>query len=167
MDSGEKLGSQKIMATAVCDGNRMLQAYGPMGRADEAVPTISLAFRMTFARVGLAVAGSFCAEYPVSKDATTLDIPAMLTVSELKVGEDEANLKTLTYQVRVNKAFVRGIAEPVQIKTWYDPKSFNPVKRTVTTKVAGKEKTFVETYERVAFEEVIPDEKFKLPEEKK
>src|SRR6476620_4302343 len=43
MDTGETLGPQKLVATALCDGTMMLQAYGPLGRSDEAVPTFNLA----------------------------------------------------------------------------------------------------------------------------
>ncbi len=165
METGE--GEQKEVLKGGNNGTLWWGVWGPLGRSDEVIPTLSLAFRMAFARVSVTMAGSFCIECPLRRDVTTLDISTMLAISDLKPGDDDGTMKTLSYQVRVNEAFLVGAPDPVRVKTWYDPKTFKPVKRQVTRKRADMEVVVLETYTGLTFEEAIPDEKFALPKEDK
>jgi outer membrane lipoprotein-sorting protein len=165
METGE--GEQKTVLKGGSNGTLWWGVWGPLGRSDEVVPTLSLAFRMAFARVSVTMAGSFCIECPIRKDVTTLDISTMLAISDLKAGDVDGTMKTLSYQVQVNDAFLEGARDPVRVKAWYDPKTFKPVKRQVTRKRADKEVVVLETYTGLAFDEEIPDGKFALPKEDK
>jgi outer membrane lipoprotein-sorting protein len=106
-------------------------------------------------------------DYVDPKDRGTLNVPEILKMSDLKQGEDDGVLKTPTWTVTVSKTLMPAASKPMPIKLWYDPKSLKPVKRTATIMKGDVEVKWSETYENITLNADIPDEKFKLPEEKK
>jgi outer membrane lipoprotein-sorting protein len=84
--------------------------------------------------------------------------------SEFQVGDNDGPYKTLTYKFKPEDAqcSVR------ETKLWYDPLSYKLIKRRQIWKgEKGIEGVLDETYEEFTLNADIPDEKFKLPEEKK
>ena len=106
-------------------------------------------------------------DYVDPKDGENPNLPELLKMSDLKHGEDDGALKTLSWTVTVSNTFMPAVSKPVPVKLWYDPRTFKPVKRTLTNVKGDVEVKWAETYENVTYDEPIPDEKFKLPEEKK
>jgi outer membrane lipoprotein-sorting protein len=93
------------------------------------------------------------------------DLRQVLDVSNFRFGDTEANGKALLYHVR---ARVTPKAEPIadyEVTTWYDPATFKPLRRKV--EVTDKRFNVTEVYENLTLNADIPDEKFKLPEDKK
>jgi hypothetical protein len=54
-----------------------------------------------------------------------------------------------------------------EVELWYDTKTLYPTKRIFKTHAIGFEGVTVETYAKCVLDADIPDEKFKIPEEKK
>jgi len=84
--------------------------------------------------------------------------------SEFQVGDNDGPYKTLTYRFRPedSQCSVR------ETKLWYDPITYKLIKRRQVWKgEKGIEGVLNETYEEFILNADIPDEKFKLPEEKK
>jgi outer membrane lipoprotein-sorting protein len=94
-----------------------------------------------------------------------LNLERAPSVTEIKTGEDEGNLKTLSYKTVITPL----VAPPatLDVRLWYEPKSLRLAKRTMRYRSETDPLTFNETYEEFAIDADIPDEKFKLPEEKK
>jgi outer membrane lipoprotein-sorting protein len=91
------------------------------------------------------------------------DLSKIVTLSDFESSEDDGKAKTLKY-----KLMFKGKNNSLQAKLWYDPISYAILKRTF---VSGDGKAdgnvITETYEEFILDVDIPDEKFKLPEEKK
>jgi outer membrane lipoprotein-sorting protein len=104
--------------------------------------------------------------HPPSPDQKPLNFAKMAELKGFIGGADDNDEKTLTYFLKE-----KGHSEPLTIRLWYDPKSLAIRKRTVTGKLgsAGNlpETTLTEIYDDFTLNADIPDEKFKLPEEKK
>jgi outer membrane lipoprotein-sorting protein len=94
-----------------------------------------------------------------------LNLEKAPSVTEIRTGEDDGTLKTLTYKTVVTPL----VAPPatVDVRLWYEPKSLRLVRRTLSYKSETVSRIFNETYEEFTLDADIPDEKFKLPEEKK
>ena len=103
-------------------------------------------FVLSLARESVAVPGNLFA-------LTDEDHESMLALSDVQAAADDGGLKTLTYKVGYFNA-----------RLWYDPKTSLPVKRVRESKVLG---SVTEVYEEITLNPDIPDEEFKLPEEKK
>ncbi len=90
----------------------------------------------------------------------------LLEVSNVQSGPDEQGAGTLTYDVLVKEPGGGDTAlDDYKIKVWYDRKSLKLLKRAVTSNDRSIPNT--EEYRDLAIDVKIPDEKFKLPEEKK
>ena len=85
-----------------------------------------------------------------------------LRVEKVRFGEDPGVEKTLIYSVAIAEPYHPGKIESAEAQIWYDPKTFNILKRTLKS---GRE-VLIETFQDWAFNSDIPDEKFKLPAEK-
>jgi outer membrane lipoprotein-sorting protein len=94
-----------------------------------------------------------------------LNLEKAPSVAEFKTGEDDGNMKTLHYKTIITPL----VAPPatLDVRLWYEPKSLRIVKRTVSYRSETVSRLFNEIYEEFTLNADIPDEKFKLPEEKK
>ena len=81
-----------------------------------------------------------------------VDPKERLKVSDIKYGEKDGDVQTLTYVVQEGN----GKAE---LKLWIDPKDLTLKKRTLS--VANLKATVTETYEEFTVNGEIPDESFK------
>jgi outer membrane lipoprotein-sorting protein len=90
------------------------------------------------------------------------DCVGAVQVMRLKAGEDDKAAKTLGYSLV-------SIDPDHEIRLWYDPASYRLLRRTYATNPFALDPEFrlTETYEEFSLNADIPDEKFKLPEEKK
>jgi outer membrane lipoprotein-sorting protein len=86
------------------------------------------------------------------------DLRAAFRPMSIEAGDDNQGAKTLVYTLR------DGL--DAKVKVWYDPKDFRLLKRTITSS-RQEQGAYVETYSEFVIDADIPDEKFKLPEEKK
>ena len=88
-----------------------------------------------------------------------------LDLSNVRLGGTDIRGMTLLYNVRARRGPKGEPLADYEITTWYDPATFRPLRR----KVEGIDKRFslTEVYENLTLNADIPDEKFKLPEEKK
>ncbi len=84
-------------------------------------------------------------------------------ITGANLGEDEDGKKTLNY-ITVFNPF-RSDSRTAEIRLWYEPSSYRIFKRSLTNK--GMNGTIDENYSEFSINADIPDEKFKLPEEKK
>lgn len=100
------------------------------------------------------------------------DFKKLCQVSNFKQGPDDGDAKTLTYSLvdfdfREMSNTKNPPARTVEIKLWYDPKTYKAIKRVMTFKNAEGEGTLTETYLEFLVNPDMPDEKFKLPEKEK
>lgn len=149
------------------DGEHVLRTPERRRTLHNAPQTLGLAYNASFCRLGVGAGGTLAMDYVDPKDGGIPNIPELLKISDLKQGEDDGALKTLTWTVTISSSFMPAVSKPVPVKLWYDPKTFKPVKRTLTNVKGDVEVNWMETYENVTYDEPIPDEKFKLPEVKK
>jgi outer membrane lipoprotein-sorting protein len=73
---------------------------------------------------------------------------------------DDGESKVLGYTLASTKYGTTG-----KVQLWYDPKTYRLIKRKLTN--SGRNTTITETFKEFTLNADIPDEKFKLPEEKK
>ncbi len=88
-------------------------------------------------------------------------IPKAIVCSDMKFDGEEGDAKILAYTLQVF-SFTQGVFVE-KVRLWFDPKTYKLLKRGI---VQG-EHSRTETYEEFTLNADIPDEKFKLPEEKK
>ncbi len=81
----------------------------------------------------------------------------VLGVSKFKFGEEEQNLKTILYEIKLH-----GEAT-LEAKLWYEGKTLKPVKRVVKAKVDKQETVHTETFGEWTIGVDLPDELFALP----
>jgi hypothetical protein len=87
-----------------------------------------------------------------------------VAISNLASGPDDGAVRTLAHGRQFGTS-----TDPFQVTTklWYDPKTFGITKRTIDAVHGGTRRFVTETFEEFTLNADIPDEKFKLPEEKK
>ena len=81
-----------------------------------------------------------------------VDPKERLKVSDIKFGEKDGDVRTLTYVVQEGNG-------KVELKLWVDPKDLTLKKRTLS--VGNLKATVTETYEEFTVNGEIPDESFK------
>ena len=93
------------------------------------------------------------------------DLRQVLELGAFRFGDSDGGSRTLLYSVRAKAAPKAENVDPYEIKTWYDPVTFRLLKRAVEP--SDRRLSTTEVYENFALNADIPDEKFKVPEEKK
>ena len=94
-----------------------------------------------------------------------LNVEKPPSVTEIKSGEDDGTMKTLRYTTVMTP--LAGRPATLDVRLWYEPKSLSLVKRTMRYRSETDALIYSETYEEFTLTADIPDEKFKLPVEKK
>lgn len=88
-----------------------------------------------------------------AKEVDTLDPKeTAVPVSYFSIGKDDNGESFLKFKLQGRDR------EPTDVNLWYDPKTYTPLRR------AGNGST--ETYTDFVFDGNVPDEKFRLPEDK-
>ena len=87
------------------------------------------------------------------------DPKKLVAVTDLQLGPKEGGA-SLTFTSKMDH-----FGPTLQITLWYDPATHQPLKSTVV--FVGKGRSLTEVYEDLVLNAAIPDEKFKLPEERK
>jgi len=131
--------------------------------------TLSVArFKSSLVRVGASTTVGFIGTYdPSKKEGGVLSKEAIL-VSDLKEGAKSNHGKTLTYTLRYVEPKTAGDPDkPFNVVLEYDPLSWKILSRVVTYKGEAGEQRIQETYQDFTLNSDIPDEKFKLPHDKK
>lgn len=153
--SSEGPGTRKLEASVVSDGSTVRSLPLPPGSAgtDWAAPKdLKEATLVAYLRAG-------CMDLhrlPHRMHDFEKDPKASLLVSQLRRGEDEAGLSTLTYTLQEGSG--QG-----QVKIWFDPKTWMLRKRVMTVQAGDRnpQGTVTETYEPAVNPE-LSDDLFKL-----
>jgi hypothetical protein len=156
--SGDDVRSSSIIS----DGSSLRVRFGARRDYDKETPdAMRSLWNLALVRTGLLIGGFFFQD--VVRGGKPIDLKEILQVSDLKMGDDDGPAKTLTFTVKLDRT------DDAQVRFWYDPKSFALQKRSVlaTKNGAVPRGTFSEAYDEFILNADIPDEKFKLPEEKK
>jgi hypothetical protein len=119
-------------------------------------------FETAFPRAGMFLA-FFMTQRPSAVEGKKgQDLKKLFEVSDFKQGEVESSL---SYTLRFPETEPDMVASCV---LQYDPKTLKLLGRKMTVKRRGMDEgVFTDTYDEFALNADIPDEKFKLPEEKK
>jgi hypothetical protein len=145
----------------ISDGNRMRTFLGGHDLGGGSVPLGDYFKLVTYALARGEIAWAPSA-YIARYDWPELDFQNTLAVSDLKTGPDEGNAKTLSYRLkRLKYPKDPGPETFANVKVFYDPKTFHPLKRVYTQE--GREGSTTETFEELVLDEDIPDEKFAIP----
>jgi outer membrane lipoprotein-sorting protein len=131
-------------------------------RRDPVPPNLGRGFLVSSVRASIMMSVSFSqlGRPKVGTEDLEKYLAHPVEVSDVQDGADDKGAKTLEYKIRVRPG------QTASIRVWYDPKTFLPQKRSIRREDqdAG---TITETFEEFVLNADIPDEKFKLPEEKK
>ena len=149
-----RIGEQETDADFVSDGKKS-KTKG--GGTEDAPGNITSNFKVAVSQIGVffsSRAASVEEHNGVRKEVMWKE---RFLVSEIKVGPDDKDAKTLTYKLKV------GSGEALDVQIWYEPRTWRILKRTLSGNSGGKEVAFTEVYEECLLEVDIPDEKFKLP----
>jgi len=160
----------------MCDGQNMVKVTSSGARQVNVINVVATAILRTgFSRLMAAFdnlgsdPGAEEKEVPLhpgASDLKAVDPAHTFEVKGIATGDDDGEIKTLTYFMKE-----KGHTKAYAVRVWYDPKTFALRKRTVTGSMGfggkGPETTVTETYEEFTLNADIPDEKFKLPQEKK
>jgi hypothetical protein len=158
------LQAKEIEGEYGCDGASLWSSAGR--RVEAAPPLLDAWYRTAISRIGYSQAYLLKLRFGLSEQAKDRfpDLEKMLEIDDIKSGPDESGAKTLTYTVAVKSLrSADTYIDRYKIKIWYDAKSLKMIKRTVKS----RDESSSESYESFVFDADIPDEKFKLPEEKK
>jgi len=135
---------------------------GLMGKLDMEPKVARADFDAKLARIGPGLSTVFIVGKELKKPEGVND---SLIVSDLKHADDDGASKTLTYTLSF-AGRLKGVS--VEIKLWYDPASLKLLRRGAVISDKGVlQGTVNEKYTEFLTNTDIPDEKFKLPEEKK
>lgn len=141
-------GEREVETLMVSDG-KTLRAIGGSPAPDRDAP----------ARVGSylrwALMHSSVMALNARGTAETFD-PEAHPPSNLKSGEADKDGRTLSYGLTI-----AGVA--LEVRLWYDPKTWRIVKRTLTSTRKGVEDRISETLEVYVLDADVPDHTFKLP----
>jgi outer membrane lipoprotein-sorting protein len=150
-------GQGKETTTEVCDGVRCFGSGLSSSRAKEPGKVIGNYLRGALARTGI-LAGGFLAGEGMNRE--DFDMKETFSVYNVQEGATEKESKSLTYTLSHS-------GDNAEVQLWYDPKDLRLLKRVLKVKAGGPGSTFTETYDSFTLNSDIPDEKFKLPEDKK
>jgi outer membrane lipoprotein-sorting protein len=155
-----RMGGRERRGNIISDGSKLRIRFDS-GDTQETPAATRVLWNRMLVRTGLMV-GTFLFQDSVG-NGKTVDPKDFLPVSDVKKGDDDGTAKTLTFTVTL------GGNDTAEVRLWYDPITFRIQKRTVLAKSKGKpdQGSISETYEDFTLNAEIPDEKFKLPEEKK
>jgi outer membrane lipoprotein-sorting protein len=154
-------GGQEQELRHISDGATLLRRWpGGLEDTNKTPDTLSanvgIALARTWAQASFGGSGG-----PGSLTGKKLDLREKYQVSDFKTEPDEKEAKVLSYKVTPKRG------DAMQITLFYDPQKLVPLKRTIRTLKPDEVMTLTETYEEFVLNADIPDEKFKLPEEKK
>jgi outer membrane lipoprotein-sorting protein len=157
-------GSQREMLV-VSDGSKVAALADGRNREEKEVSkdfNATLAAVITHGGVLSFIAGFHSLFAGEKKGA--LNAEKAPSVTEIKTGEDDGDMKTLSYKTVITPL----AAQPAtfDVRLWYEPKSLRLVKRTMSYRSETESRIFNETYEEFTLNADIPDEKFKLPTDK-
>jgi outer membrane lipoprotein-sorting protein len=158
-----KVEDRTIEVEIQSDGSslyRKLDAFE--AHRDPVPPSIGRGLLVSSIRTGIPMSVSFSrlGNSKVGTEDLEKYLAHPVSVSDLREATDDKGAKTLTYKIKVRPG------RTSSIKVWYDPKSFLLQKRTIRDEDRDSG-TITETFEEIVLNADIPDEKFKLPEEKK
>jgi len=86
----------------------------------------------------------------------SVDWKARFKVANIRVGEPDSNLKTLTYDVKSSD-------DTIHFRVWYDSETYKPIKRSYEYKKDQLSAKGVEFYGSLTLNAEIPDSKFDIP----
>lgn len=151
-------GVREEDVTRICDGTRISSRNGEGDITLSDVPKVQRGSAApVFARLG-AFMGSELAGYPGLHPEE--DIKKVFAIKDVREGEDDQDAKTLLYSIRLLRAPPQ--IGDIDVKLWYEPKSYKILKRVIGLSKQNIVGTFVENYSEVIFNKSIPDNKFKI-----
>lgn len=171
MKQGNLLSLQADMKTeertlameVLSDGSSLYRKLDVLGaRRDSVPPSLGRGFLVSSIRASImmSVGWSQLGRPKVSTEDCEKYLANPVAVSDVQEAPDDNKVKTLTYKIKVRPGHT------ASIKVWYDPKTFVLQKRTIRDEDRDSG-TVTETFDEFTLNADIPDEKFKLPEEKK
>jgi|SRR5579862_536817 len=145
----------------VSDGKRMMYRFGPTDspQVKDTPPNLRAKLIEVLTYTDLSI-GSYFTFLQATTRSVNPEPSDIVEVTKLAHGAEDGTVRTLTCRMIVAKK------DFADIRLWYDPKTWKPIKRTTTLLPPGHS-TLIETYDEFTIDADIPDEKFKLPEEKK
>jgi hypothetical protein len=143
-----------------CDGKAVWAAL--KGIVPVEPSSVRSNFNAKVARVGILLSSLLIRDQDLKKGE---DLKRSVALSNFQQGDGDATGKTLTYTLSFSGPLKDMSAE---VTLWYEGGSLKLLKRVSVIKEKGVDKgTVTETYKIFVLNADIPDEKFKLPEEKK
>jgi outer membrane lipoprotein-sorting protein len=163
LQANMRLGENTNKAVIISDGTTLYRNLkGTETKRESTPPSLKRGVILSSFRAGIMQTVFFTRLSNLKVDPEELESALAHPVETCDVngGEDDGEAKTLTYKIRVRPEHTAAI------KLWYDPKRLLPLKRTIRddNRDSG---SVTETFEEVSLNADIPNEKFKLPEEKK
>ncbi len=151
-------GQKRREFSVVSDGQKLRIKL--VGKArDEAAPgRFKDAMAVAVARLGPGVAMFYTDLIGPDNPKEMPDFKKVLPVSDVKPGADEKEGRSIRYRVKYEDD-----GQVFDIRLWYDPQTFRPLKRVVEVAGSTGASVVAETYEGVAFDAEIPDERFRIP----
>jgi hypothetical protein len=149
--------------SGVSDGSRLRRGTGKAETEVTAVPADFLArFETALSRAGMLFAFVETTRPSAVRGRTLQELKKDLEVSNFKLGEDKSSL---SYTLRFPESDPKMVATCV---LRYEPKTLTLLGRKMTlTRNGEDEGVYTDTYEGYTLNADIPDEKFRLPGEKK
>ncbi len=121
------------------------------------------AFLVALARGGVCQAKELSNFLILYRQDGSPDYRELFSLSNFKAGEDDEGRKTLTYRLTV-KVYKK--QQDYDVKLWYDPKTYRPVKRELNYRDESRRLTIVDSFSEFVLNADIADEKFKVPADK-
>ncbi|MBI3854164.1 MAG: hypothetical protein HY293_00575 [Planctomycetes bacterium] len=161
-------GQEREMVTRFVTDGQKIEAEN-LGEKTSPAKNIKGGFKPLLSRSGVAFGISPVLSQSYGPDrkpiASDLDLLKAFELSDFKKGSDDAGTKTLAYVLKMR--VFEDEQRHCNVKLWYDPKTWKILKRTFDVTLGPDKGTHLtETYEEMALEVDIPDEKFRLPAEK-
>jgi outer membrane lipoprotein-sorting protein len=150
----------------VSDGSRVASfADGKIRQEKEASHNFNATLAVLTTRGGVVSLMAGIQSLLVGEKKDTPNAGEAMSITEIEMGEDDGAMKTLNYKTVIKLPPSRTAS--VEVRLWYEPESLKLVKRTMSHKGKSGSGTITETYNEFTINADIPDEKFKVPEEKK
>lgn len=145
----------------VSDGSTVKAQLGPKRLLECETPRhFETGLKMTVHRLGalqaVLVAHKICMLDPAEQE-DALDLTKRPALSDFREGPDDGAWKTILYKITPD-----GSDGPAEVKLWYRPESWTPVKRTITLK-RPVESVFTEIYKDWSLDADLENDQFTLP----
>jgi hypothetical protein len=155
------VGGQDGELSQVSDGETLRRTW-PGGVQDSNKTPEALLINIRTALVRTGAHACYSGSGPMgSLAAKKINMGEKLQISDVSSEPDDKGAKVISYTVTIKGS------SSMRITLVYDPQKMLPVRRTVEVEHQGGKMLFNEAYSEFSLDGEIPDEKFKLPKERK